>query len=125
MLKAEQHLYEVEGIQLATKLEFRDNAPTLSVLLGKPHGLLAMLDEECRLPNGTDKKYAENAAAVLQRAGHEQSHVTPAGLVQQLTYGLGKRQEATKAKIKQLFSTGVPHFTVSHFAGEVVYEAQG
>merc|ERR1719272_640200 len=35
------------------------------------------------------------------------------------------RQEETKAKIKQLFSSGVPHFTVSHFAGEVVYEAAG
>ena len=95
-MQAEQRLYEAEGISLSTALVFTDNAPTLAVLLGKPRGLLALLDEECRLPNGADKKYAENAAKALQAAGHEQSHVTPAGLVQQLTYGLGKRQEATK-----------------------------
>ena len=125
VLKAEQHLYEAEGITLSTTLEFTDNAPTLAVLLGKPRGLLALLNEECRLPNGTDKKYAENAAKALQAAGHEQSHMTPGGLVQQQSYGLGKRQEATTAVIKQLFSSGVPHFTVTHFAGEVVYEAAG
>ena len=95
-MQAEQRLYETEGIMLSTELEFTDNAPTLAVLLGKPQGLLALLNEECRLPNGTDKKYAENAAKALQTAGHQQSHVTPAGLVQQLTHGLGKRQEATK-----------------------------
>lgn len=65
------------------------------MLLGKPKGLLALLDEECRLPNGTDKKYAENAAKVLQAAGHEQSRVTPMGLVQHIV-GAGKRQEETK-----------------------------
>ena len=112
VLKAEQQLYEAEGITLNTTLEFTDNAPTLAVLLGKPKGLLALLDEECRLPNGTDKKYAEHAAKSLQAAGHEQSHVTPAGLVQ-IIAGTGKRQEETKAKIKQLFSSGVPHFVTS------------
>ena len=61
-MQAEQRLYETEGIMLSTELEFTDNAPTLAVLLGKPQGLLALLNEECRLPNGTDKKYAENAA---------------------------------------------------------------
>ena len=61
---------------------------------------------------GTDKKYAEHAAKSLQAAGHEQSHVTPAGLVQ-IIAGTGKRQEETKAKIKQLFSSGVPHFVTS------------
>ena len=40
-----------------------DNAPTLAVLLGKPKGLLALLDEECRLPNGTDKP-VDTAAAL-------------------------------------------------------------
>jgi len=95
VLKAEQHLYEAEGITLSTTLEFTDNAPTLAVLLGKPRGLLALLNEECRLPNGTDKKYAENAAKALQAAGHEQSHVTSAGLVQQIV-GTGMRQEETK-----------------------------
>ena len=95
VLKAEQLLYEAEGITLSTTLEFTDNAPTLAVLLDKPKGLLALLNEECRLPNGTDKKYAENACKALQAAGHEQSHVTPAGLVQHIV-GAGMRQEETK-----------------------------
>ena len=35
------------------------------------------------------------------------------------------RQAGTRAKIRKLFSSGQPHFTVAHFAGEVVYEASG
>ena len=125
VLLAEQALYEQEGIALQTKLEFRDNAPTLRVLLGRPDGLLAVLDEECRLPNGSDAGAARKCAEALQAAGHEQSHVTTAGLVQKVAYDVGARQEATRAKIKKLFSSGSPHFTVAHFAGEVVYEAAG
>ena len=44
VLKAEQLLYEAEGITLSTTLEFTDNAPTLAVLLGKPRGQLALLN---------------------------------------------------------------------------------
>jgi len=124
VLQAEQQLYEKEGIEWVP-ITLRDNAATIALLQGRPKGVLGMLDEECRLLKGTDAKFADNVKAALQAAGHEQSHVTTAGLVQKVAHGVGARQEATRLKIKELFNSGQPHFTVEHFAGEVVYEAAG
>lgn len=36
-------------------VEFSDNRPVLDMLLSRPMGLLALLDEESRFPRSTDR----------------------------------------------------------------------
>ena len=45
--------YEKEGID-AKAIEFTSNEALLSMILTKPIGLLALADEEARVPRGTD-----------------------------------------------------------------------
>ncbi|CAD5118433.1 DgyrCDS7142 [Dimorphilus gyrociliatus] len=49
----EKMQYESEGIE-PTSVSFTDNRPILDMLLSRPVGLLALLDEESRFPNATD-----------------------------------------------------------------------
>ena len=48
-----QQEYKNEGID-ATEIKFVDNRPVLDMLLMKPMGLLALLDEESNFPKATD-----------------------------------------------------------------------
>lgn len=50
----EQQEYMAEGIPVDL-VEFSDNRPVLDMLLSKPMGLLALLDEESRFPRSTNK----------------------------------------------------------------------
>ncbi len=45
--------YQNEGID-GSDIRFTDNRPVLDMLLAKPMGLLALLDEESRFPKATD-----------------------------------------------------------------------
>lgn len=38
-------------------VEFSDNRPVLDMLLSRPLGLLALLDEESRFPRATDRSF--------------------------------------------------------------------
>ncbi len=49
----EQQEYLNEGID-GSEINFTDNRPVLDMLLAKPMGLLALLDEESRFPKATD-----------------------------------------------------------------------
>lgn len=46
--------YMAEGIPVDL-VEFSDNRPVLDMLLSRPMGLLALLDEESRFPRSTDR----------------------------------------------------------------------
>jgi len=46
--------YKKEGID-AVLVQYEDNRPLLDMFLQKPLGLLALLDEESRFPQGTDQ----------------------------------------------------------------------
>lgn len=50
----EQQEYMAEGIPV-DMVEFSDNRPVLDMLLSRPMGLLALLDEESRFPGATDR----------------------------------------------------------------------
>lgn len=50
----EQQEYMAEGIPVDL-VEFSDNRPVLDMLLSRPLGLLALIDEESRFPRATDK----------------------------------------------------------------------
>ena len=117
VMSAEQTLYESENLEWRP-ISYRDNQVTISVLHDRPSGIMPMLDEESRkLAKGSDQLFATRAKEALQEAGHEKSHVS-------MRSETG-RQERAKRTVKALFSSGVPHFTVNHFAGEVCYEVVG
>ncbi|EDL79079.1 similar to myosin IIIB (predicted) [Rattus norvegicus] len=50
----EQMEYKKEGVD-AVLVQYEDNRPLLDMFLQKPLGLLALLDEESRFPQGTDQ----------------------------------------------------------------------
>lgn len=58
IFKLEQAEYEREHIQWAF-IEFPDNQDCLDTIQMKKTGVLAMLDDECRLPGGNDRNYAK------------------------------------------------------------------
>ena len=77
---------------------FLDNGPVLELLSSKPYGLLNLLDEEVRVPQGGDVKWvgkcAEKHTANKCYAGPKQTQMSHA-------------------------------FVVKHYAGEVTYDCRG
>ena len=57
IFKMEQAEYEAEKIEWAF-ISFPDNQDCLDTIQMKKTGILAMLDDECRLPGGNDKNWA-------------------------------------------------------------------
>lgn len=57
VFKVEQATYEREGISWST-IDFNDNQPCIDIIESKT-GILGLLDDECRVPNGNDKNYCD------------------------------------------------------------------
>ena len=51
-----QEEYQREGIKVA-QVSFRDNEAQVALVDGRPMGLLALLEEECFIPKGTDENF--------------------------------------------------------------------
>ncbi|EOD11728.1 hypothetical protein EMIHUDRAFT_41100, partial [Emiliania huxleyi CCMP1516] len=94
-----QAVYADEGIAY-DNVPYIDNAPVLALLAERPFGLLNLLDEEVRVPQGSDAKWLEKVSQ--RHADH------PA-------FGAPKQQ----GKARRDF------FCVRHYAGEVRYSADG
>ncbi|XP_012256582.2 myosin-IIIb-like isoform X3 [Athalia rosae] len=90
----EQQEYMAEGIPVDL-VEFSDNRPVLDMLLSRPIGLLALLDEESRFPRATDRSLVE------------------------------KFHSNVKSKFYVRPKSDAICFAVHHFAGRVVYQADG
>lgn len=90
----EQQEYMAEGIPVDL-IEFSDNRPVLDMLLTRPLGLLALLDEESRFPRATDRSLTE------------------------------KFHNNVKSKYYVRPKSDAICFAVQHFAGRVVYQADG
>ncbi|XP_013176841.1 PREDICTED: myosin-IIIb-like isoform X2 [Papilio xuthus] len=90
----EQQEYMAEGIPVDL-VEFSDNRPVLDMLLSRPMGLLALLDEESRFPRSTDRSLIE------------------------------KFHNNIKSKYYVRPKSDAICFAVHHFAGRVVYQADG
>ena len=58
IFKLEQAEYEAENINWAF-IEFPDNQDCLDTIQAPKTGVLAMLDDECRLPKGSDRNFAK------------------------------------------------------------------
>ncbi|XP_069107023.1 myosin-IIIb-like [Argopecten irradians] len=87
--------YQGEGIK-SPKVKFENNREVLDLLLKRPEGIFAILEDECRLQTSTDQSY-----------------------VDKLDQCLGKHSNYKKSKARE------PVFTVSHFAGLVKYNVEG
>ncbi|GBP22033.1 Myosin-IIIa [Eumeta japonica] len=90
----EQQEYMAEGIPVDL-VEFSDNRPVLDMLLSRPMGLLALLDEESRFPRSTDRSLIE------------------------------KFHNNIKSKYYVRPKSDAICFAIHHFAGRVVYQADG
>ncbi|GLH16633.1 Myosin-VIIa [Gryllus bimaculatus] len=90
----EQQEYMAEGIPVDL-VEFSDNRPVLDMLLSRPMGLLALLDEESRFPRSTDRSLIE------------------------------KFHNNVKSKFYVRPKSDALCFAVHHYAGRVVYQADG
>ncbi|KAL0100749.1 hypothetical protein PUN28_019257 [Cardiocondyla obscurior] len=90
----EQQEYMAEGIPVDL-VEFSDNRPVLDMLLSKPMGLLALLDEESRFPRATNRTLIE------------------------------KFHNNIKSKFYVRPKSDAVCFAIHHFAGRVVYQAEG
>jgi myosin-5 len=98
VFKLEQEEYVKEEIKWKF-IDFSDNQPCIDVIEGKL-GVLALLDEESRLPAGTD-------ASFLQKLN---TQILP------------------KAVYKKVFKKprfGATSFTIAHYALDVTYEVDG
>ncbi|XP_035665893.1 myosin-IIIb-like [Branchiostoma floridae] len=92
----EQEEYQREGVSWTT-ITFTDNKPVLDLLLARPIGILALLDEESLFPQGTDLT-----------------------LLQKLNQNVGSSPHFTTGK-----QARSPLFTITHYAGKVEYNVTG
>eukprot|EP01038_Epipyxis_sp_PR26KG_P004894 gene4894-6853_t len=65
IFKMEQKEYETEKIEWSF-ISFPDNQDCLDLIEHKTNGILAMIDDECRLPKATDEKLASRMYKALE-----------------------------------------------------------
>ncbi|CAE7389367.1 MYO5C [Symbiodinium necroappetens] len=97
VFKAVQQEYTAEGIPW-DRIEFKDNAPILALIESKL-GIVAMLNEECVRPKGSNENFVSKLLSVHKEDG---AFSVPK---------LGKMREL--------------QFCIRHYAGEVMYTAEG
>ncbi|KAJ1530956.1 hypothetical protein ONE63_005792 [Megalurothrips usitatus] len=90
----EQQEYMAEGVPVDL-VDFSDNRPVLDMLLSRPLGLLALLDEESRFPRASDRTLVDKFHCNMK----SRFYVRPKG--------------------------NALCFAVCHYAGRVVYQAEG
>mmetsp|Transcript_10588 Transcript_10588/g.25881 ORF Transcript_10588/g.25881 Transcript_10588/m.25881 type:complete len:1397 (-) Transcript_10588:192-4382(-) len=93
--KLEQNIYKSEGIQFSA-IDYIDNQPMVDLITKKPNGVLPLLDEELKIPRGSDKTFL---AKLVDR--HKKSQV-----------------------FKRLMKVPT-NFGIKHYAGKVIYDSTG
>ncbi|PVF95603.1 hypothetical protein CPB86DRAFT_875543 [Serendipita vermifera] len=97
VFKLEQEEYVREQIQWKF-IDFSDNQPCIDVIEGKL-GVLALLDEESRMPSGTDASFLQKLHNQLDKPQYKDVYKKP--------------------------RFGTSAFTIAHYAVDVTYEAEG
>ncbi|KAI9618203.1 hypothetical protein H4Q26_012555 [Puccinia striiformis f. sp. tritici PST-130] len=97
VFKLEQEEYIREKIDWKF-IEFSDNQPTIDLIEGKL-GILSLLDEESRLPSGSDLSFVQKLYTQLSKPEH--------------------------AKVFKKPKFGTSAFTIAHYALDVTYEGDG
>lgn len=94
-MKKEQETYEAEGITVE-RVETLDNQDVLHLLESKPFGVFAILDEELKLPQGSDSGFIRKVE---------------------------KEYKDKSSRFKRDFRMQNEQFEIHHFAGKVLYSA--
>lgn len=94
IFKWEQEEYIREGIQY-NHVTFVDNQPCVALLMGKPMGILSILDEESHFPKATDETFVGKLMHHFQRSPYVEKHPLQQGSA----------------------------FVISHYASKVSYSA--
>lgn len=110
----EQQEYMAEGIPVDL-VEFSDNRPVLDMLLSRPLGLLALLDEESRFPRATDQTF------IRELAQHFFFLYFYAVFI---FFDAEKCHNNIKSKFYIRPKSDAICFAIHHFAGRVVYQAE-
>lgn len=97
VFKLEQEEYVKEEINW-TFIDFSDNQPCIDVIEGKL-GVLALLDEESRLPSGSDASFLQKLSSQLLKPSNKDVFKKP--------------------------RFGNSAFTIAHYAHDVMYEVEG
>ena len=97
MFKLEQNIYEKEGIDWSF-IDFPDNAECLALIEKNRTGVIALLDETCIFPKGTDPMFARK---LYQKCVESQSFF------------------ASKKNVVD------NEFVIKHYAGDVTYNSVG
>ncbi|OBZ75050.1 Myosin-2A [Grifola frondosa] len=97
VFKLEQEEYVREKINW-TFIDFSDNQPCIDIIEGKL-GVMALLDEESRLPSGTDASFLQKLHNQLAKPGNSKVFKKP--------------------------RFGNSAFTIAHYALDVTYEVEG
>jgi myosin heavy subunit len=103
MLLQEQEIYELEGLRWR-KVDFQDNRGIIDLVEERHRGILAILDEECRVPKATDLTFGAKV------------HATHVGCSFLTKPKVGKSQRRLSPE---------EGFIINHFAGTVLYETKG
>tara|TARA_R110002050_G_scaffold283121_2_gene431354 strand:- start:307 stop:1179 length:873 start_codon:yes stop_codon:yes gene_type:complete len=93
--KLEERVYQSEQIKFL-HIDFIDNQPILDMIEKKPKGLLVQLDEEIRMPKGTDETWFNKISRDFDKTEYYNTIVKKKG-----------------------------HFVVHHYAGAVAYDSVG
>ncbi|KAJ2706671.1 Myosin type-2 heavy chain 1 [Coemansia sp. IMI 203386] len=104
VFKLEQEEYQREQLANWTFVDFQDNQPCIDLIEGKL-GVLALLDEESRLQQGSDRTFAEKLYKQFAAPGRVDPK-TPAAFFRKPRFGADA-------------------FTIRHYAHDVSYEADG
>jgi myosin V len=104
IFKLEQAEYEAESIEWAF-IEFPDNQDCLDTIQQPKIGILAMLDDECRLPKGSDRNFCKR---LCEQYLPEKNQT------------VSENTRFIASKIQQ----GKAMFCIRHFAGVVEYSAE-
>ncbi|KAJ2676508.1 Myosin type-2 heavy chain 1 [Coemansia spiralis] len=104
VFKLEQEEYQREQLQNWTFVDFQDNQPCIDLIEGKL-GVLALLDEESRLQQGSDLNFTEKLIKHYASAPRP-APKTPAAFFRRPRFGSDS-------------------FTICHYAHDVTYEAEG
>lgn len=100
---SEEKEYRAEGVEF-TRTVFPDNSTCLSLVEAKPAGLMALLDEQCLLGQGSDAKLIANMHAA---------------------FGGGKHKCYEEAGPSTKWRARHNNFVVQHYAGPILYVCEG